>query len=111
MNKTKIYGFNNGGYEGFLQALAITEYGEVIAQHCCSLEYYMPHDLGMDGKSDWKHDIYAEACPDGFELEFVPFDRIEEHKGLQKAFKLYKDFESYKNTVANLERIWALKSI
>lgn len=55
--KKKIYCFNNGGAPRFLSALAIAEDGTVLAEHCCSHEAFMRHDLGMDG-STWKHERY-----------------------------------------------------
>lgn len=52
----KIYCFNNGGSPDWLSAIAICEDGHVLAQHICSHECYMRHDLGMDG-SEWKHKL------------------------------------------------------
>lgn len=40
-----------------MSAIAIAEDGNVLAEHCCSSEHYMRHDLGMDG-STWKHENY-----------------------------------------------------
>lgn len=89
--KTKIYGFNNGGSPGWYQAMALSEHGDGVAQHCCSHEDFMPHDLGMDGKSNWKHDHYNKMFPDGWETEFVPSKKIDSHEGLQKAFALARE--------------------
>lgn len=88
--KPKIYGFNNGGPYGWMSALAVAEDGECVSGHTCSHEGFMPHDLGMDGKSDWHHDDYKKKYPDGYEVEFVPSEAIEKHEGLQRAFELNK---------------------
>ena len=55
--KHQIYCFNNGATGGFgVIAVAIAEDGHCLAQHCCSDEGYMAHDLGIT--SDWKHENY-----------------------------------------------------
>ena len=82
----KIYCFNNGGSIGFMLATAISEDGHVLAEHCCSHEGYMRHDLGMDG-SGWKHEHYDKYYGAGnWELEWVA--KPKKHEGLQKAFAL-----------------------
>jgi hypothetical protein len=83
----KVYGFNNGGNPGFMSAVAIAEDGTFLASHCCSSESFMPHDLGVDGESEWHHKAYREHYPDGFETEFVSYDSVDTHEGLQLAFK------------------------
>lgn len=84
----KIYGFNNGGSPGWYTALALSEDGQVLASHVCSADFYMPHDLGMNGQSDWKHDVYNKALGEGqWQTEFVPRDRISKHEGLQAAIR------------------------
>lgn len=89
--KKKIYCFNNGGRNRFLHAVAIGEDGTVLAEHCCSHEGFMGHDLGMDG-STWKHEHYNKHYGEGnWELEWVNSDQIETHKGLNIAFALNKE--------------------
>lgn len=89
--KKKIYGFNNGGSTGWYSAVAIGEDGAHLASHICSSEGFMPHDLGMDGRSDWKHDIYDKHFGAGnWETEFVSYGNVEKHAGLQKALELNK---------------------
>jgi hypothetical protein len=81
--KPKIYCFNNGGAPGWYSAVALSEDGECLAQHICSHEAYMPHDLGIT--SDWKHEIYWKHYPEGFELVWVPTDELNTHEGLNNA--------------------------
>lgn len=68
--KKKIYCFNNSGHPGLLIAQAICEDGHALAQHCCSHECYMAHDLGLT--SSWKHELYDAHCgPGGWELVWI----------------------------------------
>ena len=81
----KIYCFNNGGSAGMLMAVAIAEDGTCLAQHCCSHEAWMRHDLGIE--SDWKHEQYdAHYGPGNWKLEWV--DDVRAHGGLTEAFRL-----------------------
>ena len=83
----KIYCFNNGGSARFLSTIAMAEDGNCLAQHCCSDEYYMAHDLGIT--SDWEHENYNAHYGEGnWELEWV--DQPDKHEGLKKAFELNK---------------------
>jgi hypothetical protein len=80
-----IYCFNNGGREGWMHAVAIADDGHCLAQHICSHEGYMRHDLGIE--SEWKHENYNKHFGAGcWQLEWV--DDPPNHKGLQKAFEL-----------------------
>lgn len=49
-----------------LLATAQTAEGVVIAQHICSSEYWVRHDMGFT--SNWKHDAYSATYPQGWEL-------------------------------------------
>lgn len=81
----KIFCFNNGGSGGMYQAVAIAEDGTCVAQHCCSHEGWMKHDLGMT--SDWKHENYnAHYGAGNWELEWV--DDPKAHAGLTEAIRL-----------------------
>lgn len=81
----KIFCFNNGGAWGMFQAVAIAEDGTCVAQHCCSHEAWMAHDLGMT--SDWKHENYnAHYGVGAWELVWV--DDPKTHPGLTEAFRL-----------------------
>lgn len=88
--KQKIFGFNNGGSPRWLHAVAICEDGHVLAQHICSSEGFMLHDLGIE-HSDWKHDEYDKHCgPGNWEISWVPRDEIDSHEGLKRALELNK---------------------
>ena len=40
-----------------------------LCSHSCSTAGWVPHDMGVEG-SDWKHDVYDRACPDGWEIDY-----------------------------------------
>ena len=89
-DKKQIYGFNNGGSPGWMQAIAICEDGHILAEHICSNEGFMFHDLGIE-HSKWKHDQYDKHCgPGNWEISWVPRDQIEGHEKLPRAFELNK---------------------
>lgn len=92
----KIYGFNNGGNEGWMSAEAIAQDGTHLAGHICSNESFMRHDLGMDGESERKHDKYKAHYPDGFVTEFVSYKDVPNHQGLQAALALHSAKNSAK---------------
>ncbi len=84
-----IYGFNNGGPHGWMSACLIAEDGTPLGGHTCSLEAYMPHDLGViEGSRPDRHERFREYYPDGYRMEFVGNDEIPDHKGLNAALKL-----------------------
>ena len=81
----KIYCFNNGGSYGWMRAVAIAEDGNVLANHTCSNESYMRHDLGIG--SDWKHENYDKHYGAGnWQLEWV--SDLDAHTGFQEALRL-----------------------
>ena len=86
-----IYGFNNGGSQGWLHAVAIAEDGNVLGGHICSDEGYMRADLGIieGSRPDRHEESYGKHYPDGYRMDFVPF----EHEGLQLAIKRNKEIE------------------
>lgn len=95
--KKKIYYFNNGGRPGWYQAVAIAEDGTDLAGHICSSESFMHNDMGAT--SNWKHEKYNEYYGvDGWELEWVPGDKIDKHEGLQRALKLNEELSTDKTT-------------
>lgn len=88
-SKKKIYGFSNTiSRRGDRLVVAISEDGDILATHVSSSDSWGVHDLGMDGRTKWKHDVYDASYPDGWECEYVPFDNRDEHKGLQEALRL-----------------------
>lgn len=86
----KIYGFFNSMNEnGDAIAVAIDETGTELAAHFSSNEAWAINDLGMDGHSTQKHDLYNAAHPGGWETEFVRIrDDRDAHAGLQEALRL-----------------------
>ena len=89
---SKIYCFSNtvDGGEGIAYAMA--EDGTVLGSHLCSHEGYVPHDLGVnEGSRPDRHETYKKHYPNGYEMEFVRNSEIDNHEGLQKAFKLNKE--------------------
>jgi len=83
----RIYGFFDGmSTRGDAMAVAIDETGKVLATHISSDEYFAKSDLGMDGLSKRKHEIYDSAHPGGWDYEFVSIcDNRDTHGGLQAA--------------------------
>lgn len=59
-----------GDVAGFAIDGLVEDNGEIklnqIASHWSSGIHWCQHDMGIT--SDWKHDIYKEMCPDGYEL-------------------------------------------
>jgi hypothetical protein len=81
-----IYGFNNGGSTGCLSAVLLAEDGTVLGGHCCSAEGYMPHDLGvLEGSRPDRHETFREHYPDGYRMEFVGYDEVPTHAGIEAA--------------------------
>lgn len=70
--KHKIFVFVNGGQPGLLQVVALGDDGKCIACHCSSNEYWARHDMGADGRSDWKHDAYdAHFGAGNWEIKYL----------------------------------------
>ena len=87
-----IYGFNNGGSAGWLDAVLIAQDGKMLGGHVCSAESYMPHDLGiLEGTRPDRHEGFCEHYPDGYRMEFVGHGDVPEHVGLQAAIVAYGD--------------------
>jgi len=88
-----IYGFNNGGYRGWYDAVALAEDGTCLGGHICSLESYMYRDLGIisGSRKDRHEDYYMKHYPDGYRMDFVIFDDVKHHEELKKAIKIYKE--------------------
>lgn len=65
---------------------AFSEDGELLAFHCSSSVNWSKHDMGLI--SDWKHGIYKEKYPDGYELEWIDYEDLETHPGYLEALRL-----------------------
>lgn len=87
-----IFGFNNGGQSGWLQAVLISEDGTELGGHCCSSEAYMPHDLGiLEGSRDDRHEKFRQHYPEGYRMEFVGNAAVPGHAKLKRAFELHAE--------------------
>lgn len=67
---------------------ALSEDGVHLASHFCSGVNWAKHDMGLT--SEWKHDIYRETYPDGFELEWVDYEDLDTHVGYNEAYRKYQ---------------------
>lgn len=83
----KIYCLLSSDNPGWMRVKALSEDGVVLAGHVSITKDFAKHDIGIT--SDWKHDIYAEAYPDGYELEWV--DDPGSHEGFINAYEKYNE--------------------
>ena len=85
-----IYGFNNGGRIGWQEGIVIAEDGTQLGNHVCSSEAYMLYDLAiLEGCREEHHEAYRAHYPDGYRMEFVPFESTGSHKGLDDAVQKF----------------------
>lgn len=84
-----IFGFNNGGSEGWYHAVALAEDGTALGEHICSHEGYMRHDLGIiDGtRRDRHEESYKKHYPDGYRMAFIAYAEVRECKELLAAIE------------------------
>jgi hypothetical protein len=66
----------------------MAEDGTGLTSHLSSNDSFSKHDMGIT--SDWKHDIYKEKYPSGYELEWIDEDKLDSHEGWLKASELNK---------------------
>lgn len=86
-----IYGFCEGGSPGWYSACLIAEDGTGLGGHLCSHEGYVPHDLGiLEGSRPDRHETFREHYPDGYRMEFVPYDELAAHAAVNSAFERNK---------------------
>ena len=71
-------------WPGDVIGYAVGADGLGLASHLSSTAAFSKHDMGLT--SDWKHEGYRAAYPDGFELEWV--DDPDNHEGLRAALRL-----------------------
>lgn len=76
-----------------LSVVGLSEDGVVLAGHCSSHVAWAKHDIGVT--SDWKHENYREAYPNGFEVIWVddPQSHPECKAAIDKANALAKEAE------------------
>lgn len=83
-----IYGFNNGGSPGFFHASLIAEDGTSLGGHICSGEGFMYGDLGiLNGFRGDRHETFRKHYPEGFRMDFVPYDEVQGHAKLMDAIQ------------------------
>lgn len=94
-----IIGFNNGGRAGWMHAQLVYPDGRGGGSHFCSHEGYMRGDLGiLNGYREDRHEAHQKIYPDGYRMDFVPSEKIDDHEELQKRIKLaYELIEEEKN--------------
>lgn len=85
-----IYGFNNGGSDGWYSAVVLAEDGTCLGSHVCSHEGWMRYDLGIYAgyREDRHENDYKVHFPDGYRMDFVPSGEVKTHEGLRKAYEL-----------------------
>ena len=71
---------------------ALAEDGICIAQHLSSNSDFSKHDMGLH--SDWKHKNYNEHYPDGWELEWIDEENLDNHEGWNAALKLNQELKN-----------------
>jgi len=93
-----IYGFNNGGSPGWMDAVLLADDGTYLGGHRCSSEVYMPADLGViEGTRPDRHETFRTHYPDGYRMEFVRGADVPGHVALNVAFALNQDKEQEAN--------------
>lgn len=86
-----IYGFNNGGSEGLLNACLLAEDGEPLGDHVCSAENYMYGDLGIiPNRRQDRHADFRRHYPGGYRMDFIPYPDLFTHRGLAAALERSK---------------------
>ena len=79
---TTIFAFiNSRSGHNWIETLAIHPDGRILAGHVSSSLAFAKHDIGVT--SDWKHNKYREACPEGFAVEWV--EEPAKHPGVTAA--------------------------
>lgn len=80
--QTKIYGFLTGRFRhtGDVSSAAITQEGELVAQHVSSNEWWAKEDVGRRRAAQ-----YDEKFPEGWEFEWVEENQVETNKEFLEA--------------------------
>lgn len=85
MNKIYLWCVHQG--KQVFMGYALAEDGTGLASHWSSDEQWSKHDMGLC--SDWKHDIYKQHYPDGYEVAWL--GEPEKDEGWKKAFAINKE--------------------
>ena|SRR3990167_7600436 len=88
-----IYAFANSNERDWVSAVALAADGAVLGGHLCSHEAYINNDLGvLEGTCKDRHEgQYQRHYPDGYRMEFVQWNDISGHAGLQAAIARAKE--------------------
>lgn len=85
-----IFGFNNGGSEGWWIAMAVSQNGHFLGSHVCSSEGFMPADLGLiDGGYVARREAYQKHYPEGYRTTFVSYKDVKDNAELQAAMTIF----------------------
>ncbi len=80
---------------------ALAEDGHCIGQHLSSNFMFSQHDMGLT--SDWKHDNYDKHYPEGYDLEWINEEDLDNHQGWLDAIKLNKELAAKEKVKNNYE--------
>jgi len=87
-----IYGYSTGRellYPHSVPGYLIGEKGNVFRSQISSNEEYLPSDLGvLEGESPGRHEEFKKHYPNGYRMEFVKKEQMENNKGFREAYKL-----------------------
>jgi hypothetical protein len=83
---SKIFCFVRNTDNNWLYTVALAEDGNCIANHTSSNMTFAKHDIGIT--SDWKHDIYKEHYPNGYELVWLETNEDFEREDFKQAWSL-----------------------
>ena len=86
--------FPGGFRAGDVLGYALAKDGTCLASHLSSNVDFSKHDMGLT--SNWKHDHYAKAYPEGYELVWI--DNPENDPRWQKAHELNAQQEKDKQS-------------
>lgn len=93
-----IYGFNNGGGGDMWYGQLLSEDGTPLGAHLCSHEAYMWYDLGiLEGARPDRHEDFKAYYPDGYKMEFVRKEDIDDHEDFLKTLKIAIRMQEEKN--------------
>lgn len=89
--KTKIFIVDIKFYTGEDEAIALTEFGEIIAYGKYQYVDDIPYDFGVRGFNNKKnHNKYDFACPKGYELILITeaeLKNMKKNSDIEKALK------------------------
>ncbi len=81
-----IWGFNNGGSDGWCGGVLLAGDGTQLGGHACSHEGYMKADLGvLKGSRLDRHEEFKKHYPDGYRMDFVSLEDVRGHSELMEA--------------------------